>query len=107
MRRSFWCTGRLIALRRHGPELQELFPSPEQSREEIFVQELKAALTPICVESITELEATHEGGLRLVANDWPSFLLFKAEYQSFTSTDYYSHHTQMSGGMTVKRLYCR
>jgi hypothetical protein len=82
MRRSFWCTGRLIALRRHGPELQELFPSPEQSREEIFVQELKAALTPICVESITELEA-------------------------FTSTNYYSHHTQMSGGMTVKRFYCR
>jgi hypothetical protein len=106
---SFWRTGRLIAFKKiYGPELQELFPSPpEQLCEETFVQKLKAALTPICVESMTEMEATHEGGLRIVANDWPSFLLFKAEYQAFTSTDYYSHHTQMSGGMTVKRFYCR
>ena len=101
---SFWRTGRLIAFKKiYGPELQELFPSPpEQLCEETFVQKLKAALTPIC-----EMEATHEGGLRIVANDWPSFLLFKAEYQAFTSTDYYSHHNQMSGGMTVKRFYCR
>ena len=55
------------------------------------------------------LEAMPDGSICAVMKDWPSFLLFKSEFQAFSNADFSTHHTQLSdSGKTVnKRFYCR
>jgi len=101
---SFW--------KDHGPELEELFPPPQyiqlpSTKGAALIHEFQSAFSPILNESISSMEAMFDGSVHIVVTDWPSFLLLKAEYQAWSSTEYYSHNTQLKGGMTVKRFYCR
>jgi len=105
--------GRVLAFwNDHGSELQELFPPPSSSqlpsqKGEELVHELRSNFSPILNESVTSMEAMLDGTVHITVLDWPSFLLFKSEYQACTSTEYYSHNTMHRGGMTVKHFYCR
>lgn len=55
------------------------------------------------------LEAMPDGSICAVLRDWPSFLLFKSEFQAYSNAEFSAHHSQLSdSGETVnKRYYCR
>jgi hypothetical protein len=85
----------------HGSELQTMFPlpvpntlhTPLQKGAE-HVEHMKARISPVLNESVMSMGAMLDCSVHIVVKDWPNFLLFKAEYQAMTSTDYYSHNTQ-------------
>jgi hypothetical protein len=90
-------------------------PAPEQTppehalleRSSKHVAHIKAKLSPILNESVSTIEALIDGRVYIVVKDWAACKLFKAEYQALTSTEYYSHSTEIKGGLTVKRFNCR
>jgi len=96
----------------HGAELKELFQPPQpillpNLKGAALINELQPVLSPVLNESVSLMEAMFDGSLHIILTDWPAFLLFKAEYQAWSNTQFCTHNSLIRGGMTVKYFYCR